>query len=175
MNGDMTPAYALLEDDIVAEFCEMFPHMRAFMILRNPIERAWSNVRMVCESSQLEPNEITACFLDTIVNANSVLEKGNYVTTLKRWEAHLGSDQLKTWFYEDIRDNPSRVLSELSRYLGINDEWGDIRRSKLLERRVRQGPTMPIPAEIKNRLREYYEPTTAQLEAFLGVNLEHWK
>jgi len=43
--GEITPAYSILPEENVAQIARSLPNLKILLLLRNPIERAWSQVR----------------------------------------------------------------------------------------------------------------------------------
>src|SRR5262245_8764381 len=54
VEGEITPAYAILPPRQVAEIAATFPDLRLIYILRNPIDRAWSSALMALQRSEMK-------------------------------------------------------------------------------------------------------------------------
>ena len=52
--GEITPAYSFMGRDEVARLHQYAPHLRLFIVLRNPIERAWSSALMALRRAELD-------------------------------------------------------------------------------------------------------------------------
>jgi hypothetical protein len=51
--GEITPAYATLDEVTIREIAALAPNLRVFYSLRNPIARAWSSALMALERSEM--------------------------------------------------------------------------------------------------------------------------
>lgn len=46
ISGDMTPEYAVLNPNLINRINNHFPDVKIILLLRNPIEREWSSIKM---------------------------------------------------------------------------------------------------------------------------------
>jgi len=50
ISGDITPAYSILNDEIIERVVNSFPNLKVIFLARDPVERAWSQLSMGCVS-----------------------------------------------------------------------------------------------------------------------------
>ena len=46
MTGDITPGYSTLQDELVSDIARAFPNLRIVFLIRDPVERFWSQLAM---------------------------------------------------------------------------------------------------------------------------------
>ena len=73
LHGDITPAYGILPQSLIAEvFCEL-PDVRLIYLIRNPIERAWSSAKMAVMRAEMRVDEASdQWFIDHFRSAGSL-------------------------------------------------------------------------------------------------------
>lgn len=122
--ADVTPAYALLKSDTYARMAALNNgNTRFLMILRDPVDRLWSNIAMTV-ARRVEKgvpfdsartailNEVTAG------NHNPELARSDYSGTLARLESVVPADQRMVLFFEDLFR--PETLEKLSTFLGLD-------------------------------------------------------
>ena len=145
--GEITPAYATLDEATIREIAALLPNLRVFYSLRNPIARARSSALMALERAEMMIDDASHLwFLDHFKSAGS-RRRGDYLSCIKRWRAAFSDEQLLTIIFDDIVKDPAGVLVSLCRHLGVDTSWvGEVSSAELAM------PVSPVPAMIcRNR------------------------
>lgn len=173
INGDITPAYSILEDETVAEISRVCPSTKVVFILRNPIERAWSSALMALSRSEMTLAEASdAWFRDHFQSRGSVL-RGDYERTIRIWSRYFPEGTNFRWFfYDDLASSPARFLSEVSEFIGL-DGRSDLMDAELAQR-VFAGPGAEIRASLAAFLVDLYRTKIDSLGGFIGRDLSGW-
>ncbi|MEM9267463.1 MAG: sulfotransferase domain-containing protein [Pseudomonadota bacterium] len=122
MSMDFTPEYAFLPARDVEECKSLNPTARVIYVLRDPLSRAVSALRMHAkrETGDADPAEhrITFCdeTLDMIGRAR-ILEHSSYVANHARWAKQY--DDILVLNYEDILATPREVVEQIYSFLGF--------------------------------------------------------
>lgn len=125
--GECTPFYMYVAD--AAERIKQYlPDARLIFILRNPVDRAYSNYW-----HQVRGGKERLAFEDAIEReasrvkkggyhnlTYSYLQKGFYSEQLKRFYTLFGPDQLLIVRFEDMAAHPQSVLADVFRFLGVD-------------------------------------------------------
>ncbi len=74
LNGDITPAYAILPPDTIKEVHDNFPQLRLFYIMRDPIDRAWSAAMMEVRKSKMQLDQVPDQWLIDHFNFRGIAE-----------------------------------------------------------------------------------------------------
>jgi hypothetical protein len=118
--GEITPAYALLDESTIREIKAVAPELRLFYSIRNPIARAWSAAVMAVGRAEMTIDEASDLFfIDHFKSAGS-RRRGDYRGCLRRWRAVFPNNQLQVIVYDDIVGGPAVVLMRLAEHIGVD-------------------------------------------------------
>ena len=121
--GEVSPAYAMLGEATYREMAAIAPDVRFFFVMRDPVARFWSAVRMLVtrQPDTLAGTTIEAVFDRTLAQADGHLRRmTDYGGTLDRLEAAAGPDRVHALFYEDLfSDRAAATVQGLEDFLGI--------------------------------------------------------
>jgi hypothetical protein len=172
--GEITPAYALLEASKIAEVYRLAPGVRLFYSIRNPIERAWSSALMAMTRAEITMEEASdRWFIDHFNSAGSRY-RGDYMRCMETWLSVFPADAFKLIFFDDIVSAPRAVMVELAKHLGIGpDPFLEIDLRDLTTP-VREGPAVDLRPALLDYLRTLYAPSIQLLSKSLGRDLNSW-
>lgn len=121
LRGEITPAYAILEPEVIGRVAEWMPDAKLIFMMRDPIERAWSQARNGFPRwrgrrlDDVGRDELTA-YLDS----DPVRRRSDYAACLRTWLAHFPRDRFFFGFLDEIREQPGDFLRELFGFLEVN-------------------------------------------------------
>lgn len=122
MTGEITPAYAILDKEIVEQIHRILPdHCRIIFCMREPVGRLWSQLRMECARRKVAISDLDESGVDALAKQPGNALRSNYAFTLDNWS--LFGDRLGLFFYEDILENPADFLAEVFRFLDVDPSW----------------------------------------------------
>ncbi|MGR8933298.1 MAG: sulfotransferase [Gammaproteobacteria bacterium] len=150
--GEVAPQYAPLHAKKIANIYTLMPKIKIIYLLRNPIERMWSQIAMY-HSERFGFQGVQTVDEQQIVNFlrnPKHLLHSQYLANLHRWEKHYARDQLYIGFYEEIRDNPAQLLKSIFRFLGVED--GDRHLSEIAAQKIFAREHPPLPDSIGREL-----------------------
>jgi hypothetical protein len=166
--GEISPAYLVAPKARIEELRENVPDVRLFAILRDPVERDWSAIRMVAaRRGDLDD----AAALKSIAEWRQIKVHGDYVRCLQNWLSVFPSEQLLVLPYELLLSDRRRFFESLCEHLGVAAD------ANLGEDQapVFQGPPMDLPAEVESLLRKRHEDAVEELRDLLGLDLStYW-
>lgn len=132
--GEATPFY-LCDPDAPKLIHQTVPHARIIMILRDPIERAYSNYLMKKKYSGMKSS-----FYDELMrdyksqeklfgksNNNMYVEFGMYYEQVKRYFEIFGREQVKVIIFEEFVQHPEQTVNEVLAFLRVNHKVTEIR------------------------------------------------
>lgn len=172
VTGDMTPAYSALDASTIGHIAELMPNLKIILLLRNPIERAWSaagmNVRkqrfgFKAAGGQIE--ELTAADYIQYFELPWVVRRGDYLGMIDNWERVYPREQIFIGFLEDIKQRPNEFLSDVCGFLGVRP-FPKIPENVSTASNVGKNPAMPV--EVSQYLAEQYVPQIQQLASFFS-------
>lgn len=177
VRGEITPAYAILEKNVIEFIHSLLPELKTIYLLRNPIERAWSHAQMEYIYVQKKkydeiPDEE---FISHFKGEGSVM-RGDYETCIKNWLSFYDKTQMFIGFYDDIKLQPKGLLQNIFTFLNVSSEKFNYD-SELLNKIVLKGPGNPLPERYKAILNEIYYPKLLSLKTYLpeyDVYFNNW-
>lgn len=118
--GEITPAYAVLDPGRVAEFARLEPDLRVFFVVRHPIDRAWSSVRLHVRRNEIDPAELPAEWFRERITGPGVIKRNRYADTVATWGEHFGEEQLLVLPYDLAVADPARFLARIAEHIGVS-------------------------------------------------------
>jgi hypothetical protein len=135
--GEATPYY-LFHPQVPARVAATLPDVKLIAILRDPVERAWSQYRhevalgyetlsfedaLAAEASRLEGENERLAADPLAVSAahqhHSYVARGRYAEQLERWYEHVSPDRLLLLRAEDLFADAATELRRVADFLGI--------------------------------------------------------
>ena len=115
--GEVSTHY-ILDPRSARKIKQAFPDIRLFAILRNPIDRAFSQYNMERFKTVKESRSLM-----TIIKKepnNEILARGLYFKQLTPFVQEFPGDQLRIFLFDDILDNPGKLFFELFKHIGVD-------------------------------------------------------
>lgn len=118
-SGEFSTSY--LYSDVTAERIHTYyPDVKIIAILRNPIERAYSQYGNAIKGGEIPE---TMPFETYYKTEASVLEQGLYAQQLARYFSVFSHHQILILIHEDIQNDPKAFIQKIYSFLGVNSEY----------------------------------------------------
>ncbi|HEU0221992.1 MAG TPA: sulfotransferase, partial [Paracoccaceae bacterium] len=132
---------ALLSRETFAELAALAPRTRFVFILRDPVDRLWSAIRMMADDGENSDEAFHARALDRSRQFQNRrltrhAHRSNYVRTIEELEAAVPPENILYLFYETLFRPES--LEALARFLGIRPIAADF------DSRSNSGRSLPL-------------------------------
>jgi hypothetical protein len=114
--GEITPAYATLDETVLRRIKRMNDKIKLIFVMRDPVERAWSAVNNAAKKG------VDASTVDKSIKRareSGAAARSAYADTIRRLEAVFPASQIHYCFFEDLRDRPEALTSDLFSFLGV--------------------------------------------------------
>ena len=184
MTGEATPYMA--HRYAPERMAEVIPEARLIALLRNPVERAYSDYQQVARKgreTRTFEEAVRAAELTRLSGEeggedrdgspgegrHKYLARSIYVDQLERWAEHFPREQLLVLKSEDLFERPEDTLASVLGFLGL-PEWEPEARS-LRYKRNAGGYGGGMDPATRRKLEEYFEPHNSRLYEFLGRDL----
>lgn len=171
VTGEITPEYALLSADEVGRVRDAFPNLKILFLMRDPIDRGWSQVRMLARLRGLSLLSEEAAL--ALARDPAVLGRSDYRATLEAWGRHFPPERIFTGFLEEVRADPRALLSRIFDFLGVPTD--DSVLSRDLYRVVHEGAPRPMPAVVERELARTCIEDLRVLEERFGHPVSAWR
>ena len=172
--GEITPAYALLDGSTIAEIYHLAPQVRLFYSIRNPIARAWSSALMALTRAEMTLDEASDQWFFDHFNSAGSRDRGDYLRCMENWLSVFPADALKLILLEDIVSDPRAVLVALAAHLGIHPDPFLKAELRDLATPIFEGAVADLRPALLDHLRTLYAPSIRRLSDRLGRDLNSW-
>ena len=172
--GDITPGYSTLSQGEVCRIHGLLPDARIIYLLRNPIERIWSQASQYF-GRYVSPNlrEVGFQHISRFLDSPNPHRHTDYLGTLQKWESCYPGDQLHIGFLEEITRAPVRFLRETLAFLGVDSNRDYL--PDRLEHKVNKGSYPSMPEHLSHRLAlRYYGPIIELHDRFDNEYTAKW-
>jgi hypothetical protein len=152
--GDITPGYAILPDDGIEHILRLRSGTRIIFIIRDPIDRAWSEVRMV----QKLVGAANVAAVPGLIGSDRFYARCDYMATIERFRKYVPESDFLLLYFDDIAQQPREFMTKICTFLGLDDSQAQF---KSLFETIHQGvPGTITPTHydlLKKRLALVYE------------------
>lgn len=169
--GDITPAYSLLPAEWLARMAALSPRTRFVYIMRDPVDRLWSHVRMIARRRARKLDEVPRRAERILERALAggeahITERGDYRAVLEKLAQAVAAERVHLCTYEELFSDAG--IGALCRFLGITPIRGDY------GRRVHEGIRLPLAEETRRRMAEFLRPQYDYVAQRLGQVPPAW-
>ena len=166
IRGEITPAYAILEPAVIRRVAEWMPHAKLIFMMRDPIERAWSQARSGFPTWRGTPlSDVGRDELVSFFDSDPVRRRSDYASCLRAWMTHFPRDQFFFGFLDEIRDKPDVLLHDLLGFLEVDFAVAD---SASLTRPVNASDPVPMPEWVRDHLERTYAFDADEVSELIG-------
>lgn len=171
--ADITPSYCLVPQARLREMAALVPQTRFLFIMRDPVDRIWSQCRFdavnrAARDPELQPEAAAGFAVDRVLRgeAPEVMARSDYAAVIKKLSV-LAPEQVMILFYEDLFTQDT--LDGLCAFLGIAPRAGafDVPRNR--------SPQMPLSDERRAGLQRMLAPQYAAAQDRMGALPEPWQ
>ncbi|MGV6814772.1 MAG: sulfotransferase family protein [Phycisphaerales bacterium] len=169
--GDISPLYMTLRQDQIDHLMALNPAVRVLVIVRDPVDRAWSQIQMRIRNGKMDDD------LDQLAGDQRALESfasfSDYQGALTRWRASAGEGCFHAIAFDRIASEPESVFEEVGEFLGIEA----LQTSVDLHAPVNTGSgrPMPMPLSLRAILFDQLKPQYAYLCGLFPGLADRWE
>jgi len=169
LSGDITPNYYFLKLDMIQQLSQYNPNIRIMLILRNPVERAWSYTRMDISGCLQKPfDDISYSEFAQYFDRLHCWWKP-YLHSIRVWKEHF--QQVYVGYFDALQENPYRFYEQICDFLGIDSSDSP----QNLKQVVYRGRVAVLPLELRKYLNRQYTTEIRELAEWSnGPYPEKW-
>jgi hypothetical protein len=167
--GEITPAYATLDQGTWRRVQQINSETKLVFIMRDPLDRSWSAVNNAHKKGKGGTgSELTVENALAWMHTPGCVARSSYGDTIKRLEAIFPLSQLYFCFFEDLRDRPQSLAAGILSFLGVDPN--EVKEMVFPEAvNVAAGQKL-IPAAVTREMVQDYLPMVRQLcDRFQGA------
>jgi len=146
LTADITPEYCMMPVSRLKQMAGLVEQTRFVYILRDPVDRLWSNIRMNARRKSENPELMRGYALaevDEVLNGkpNAAYDRSDYAKGLTSLEQAVPDQNRKVLFYENLFSDDT--IRELCGFLGLSNHPAP------LKKRIHQG--LPVKLDMARR------------------------
>lgn len=166
--ADVTPAYSLLSVERLCKMASLMPDVRFVYLMRDPVARLWSHVRMAAYRSAGDLEASAVRVFDAVLAGKKpdVMNRGDYRASLARLDAAVDPSRLLVMFQEVLLTLPG--IRQLSAFLGISDHPAKF------TNHVHVGPNLDMTQDQLLRARAALRPQYEYAASRFGALPDTW-
>ncbi|MFT4572557.1 MAG: hypothetical protein ACI8TX_001242 [Hyphomicrobiaceae bacterium] len=163
VRGEASASYAAMSDELIAELAVLGPKSRILMMVRDPVERAWSHAKKdLVRNRDRKMEDVSDAEWQAFFSDPYQLRCAHASRMLEHWRAHFPAQQVLAARYNDVSERPESLLTETMTFLGVSS--GPRYIGALARETVNPTPESRIP-----------EKHRAFLEEILDDAVQDWK
>ncbi len=171
--GEITPAYFMLSAAGIARLARMLPEARVFLLLRDPLEWAWSTLCKDVREAGGDP----ALLADDALIARCPVPTGHsradFGSNLRRWLENFPRNRLLIGFYEEVQGDPLGLLDRICAHIGVAAPAAPIRR--LASAKVNSSARgLPMPPAVERYAARRYLAEADTMASLIGGPAGQW-
>ena len=126
--GEASPSY-IFDENCHILIKKILPRVKIIAILRQPVDRAYSNFLHAKRADQEKDTDFEKAFTEENemlrkgIKTHYYLEKGFYHKQLKRYYDVFPKEQIKIILFEDMIKSPEKITREIFEFLNIDSSF----------------------------------------------------
>ena len=136
---EASPNYLAYNENIAQRIIALLPEASLLFILRDPVDRIYSHYNFAVAKLEIPESLTFEDYLDLCEQFASgkvtpeqagvaekhlrALEIGKYGKHLKNYCAATGAGQIKVVFYDDLKTEPERFMTDICRFIDVDPEF----------------------------------------------------
>jgi hypothetical protein len=164
IRGEATASYAAMDADLIEEIAVLRADVKILMMVRHPVDRAWSHAKKDLarnrgrRAEEIADSEWSAFFRDPYQ-----LRCARYEENLASWRASFSEANVFVGTFEEVERRPAELLGRVTRFLGVSDD------ERCVDPELLRSVVNPTGrSEVPGRFR-------AELETLFAREIEGWE
>lgn len=122
VKGDFSNSYSALSKRHIRFIRSVMPEVKIIFMLRNPVERAWSEFVHSVAATDKSLASFTDEEMMHALQCGTVERAGGYTAVIDTWLTAFPYEQVFVGFYDDLALRPQTLLSDLFSFLSVSKE-----------------------------------------------------
>lgn len=174
LTGDITPGYSQLPENIIQAISRHFPALKIVLLLRDPIDRSWSQLNMQLRKRKLK-EEATSDWDGVRASLTSAgISARSYPSDVwRRWSRFFPPERFRYFFFDDLCRDPVGFRSRILEFLGADPTKasGDLSEGHNRKTNFRKVDMTP---EIREHMIQFFREELLACERDFGDSAREW-
>jgi predicted protein tyrosine phosphatase len=172
--GDITPEYAIMPMEQIQNLKKHHPDVQLFLMVRNPVERAWSAIKMTYKYHNMDLASLSDKQAIQAITTGKTAELGQYDLIIRNWLSVFSPSQLHLIFFEDLMNSYRDILNKCCSIIDVEADFFEQMPESVLATPSLQGTKYPLSLNVYNSSIEFYQSSINFLATHSGRNLQFW-
>ncbi|MEC4983987.1 MAG: sulfotransferase [Oscillatoria sp. PMC 1068.18] len=120
--GEASPNYLFKSENSAANIHFYLPDVKMVAILRNPVERAYSDYLMHVRDAIGKPKSLVEQ-AQNVPLTSFTIRKGFYSEQLKYFFAKFKREQIQVYLYDELVKNPVAMMQNMYSFIGVDNNF----------------------------------------------------
>ena len=156
--GEASPNYLFHYESSAARIKKYVPDAKLIVVLRNPVERAYSDYLMHIRDAISTKVMSFSEQIDKRAHKSFIIRKGFYATPVKYYMDRFDKDQIKVYLYDDLVRDPQQFMEEFYVDIGVEPFQPNVSK-KVQQAKIPKNQTINNLLQSKNPLRAFVANT----------------
>jgi len=118
LSGEVTPGYSKLSGNIIAQIADRLPNVKIILLVRDPLDRAWSRITKRTRKGLFEPKVIQDgdAFME-LVKSRKMGNEWFPSRVWTDWKKHAPNVAFQHFFFDDISRAPENTRDAILRFI----------------------------------------------------------
>lgn len=167
--AEVCPSYMNIPISGMHHLLSLAPAVKLLILVRDPIDRCWSHMRMHMTRGALERN--VASFMESDAALSPFIFYTDYAYSIHQWERLVPKERFMIALQDDIEADPAQTLAIIAAFAGAPIE-GDA--ASRLDEAVFKGEAIDMPTELRKKLLSELRPQYEFLGARYPAKVKSW-
>ncbi len=144
--------------------------MKGIMLVRNPVEKVWSNMRRAIPKRRgySSPMEILDDEIKAFIHDSHQINSALFTRMISNWSQCLKSGNLFVGAFDDVSRRPEQLLLEILRFLGVKSKKQYL--SPLVNQKIRVSAKRPLTDKWRKELEDIFSDELKRLNEQYGFD-----
>ena len=166
---DATASNAILPQQAIAHMLRLSPHAKCVFIVRNPISRSWSHLRMIArQHGDISHEEMLKLAEES---ADTLYACSNYARIYNNFCHVFGKDRILLCNYHDLSTRPGLLLNQVCDFLGLPFDYDLF---PIIDHVAFRGPVRSINVRLREMLTRLLQPTIDSFKSLRPDIVRGW-
>lgn len=167
VRGEATASYAAMDQDLIDEVVALNPDVKVIMMIRDPVDRAWSHAKKdLVRKTGRRVEQVPAEEFREFFRDEYQISCANYVRNHDNWQERVRPGHLYVGAFEEITRRPHELMLEVMSFLGVRSDPRYI--SADVHEEVNPTAKSSVPEEYRAYLEDLFDDEIAALESRFG-------
>jgi hypothetical protein len=174
LTGDITPGYSLLLEDVIQEILQCFPAIKIIFLLRDPIERSWSQLNM-----QIRQRKLAVEAASDWGEVKSSLSRDGFSgvsypsQVWNRWSQVFPKEQIRYFSFDELCRDPVGFRASILEFLGTDPGKTSGTHSAGFNRKANLRK-VDMPESIREHMVEFFWNELLACDRMFGPSARQW-